>query len=250
MTNYSPEIRHLLYEDEGDRVVGLDEVQLLDPVPAERIAPVRALLQSRDLYLVYQAALALTAWGDYAGLLQIEAMVDARVDRQMEFEPHRIYGYDNVYDVMADAVYLFGLSSEAHLEERLRVFRKLLALYGSCYFESRLKSALLKMDSAEALVPDMRLAMERAKSLGRVYLASQLLPPLARWTGEAVRLLLPGFFEPPTRRELAPDPRTNVAEALGYLPGLESRRQLEQMAQSPDRPIYEEARAALLRLSR
>ena len=250
MTNYSPEIRHLLYDDEDGRVVGLNEVQLLDPVPAERIAPVRALLQSRDLYLVYQAALALTAWGDYAGLLQIEAMVDARADRQREFEPHRIYNYDNVYDVMADAVYLFGLSSEAHLEERLRVFRKLLAFYGPCQFESNLKRALLKMDFAEVLVPEMQDALERAKKLGHIYLASQLLPPLARWTGEAVRPLLPEFFGSPARRELAPDPRTNVAEALGYLPGLESRRQLEQMAQSPDRPIYEEARASLLRLSR
>jgi hypothetical protein len=151
---------------------------------------------------------------------------------------------------MAGAVYLFGLSSAAYSEERLRVFRKLLALYGPCYFESRLKSALLKLDRAEALVPDMRDALERAKSLGRVYLASQLLPPLARWTGEAVRPLLAGFSGPPARGELAPDPRTNVAEALGYLPGLESRRQLERMAQSPDRPIAEEARASLLRLSR
>ena len=106
------------------------------------------------------------------------------------------------------------------------------------------------MSFADVLVPEMQDALKRAADLGQAYLASQMLPPLARWTGEAVRPLLERFSGPPGGRELAPDPRTNVAEALGYLPGLESRRQLEQMAQSPDRPIYEEARASLLRLSR
>lgn len=250
MPNYSPEIRRLLYEDENGEVVGLDEVQLLDPVPTERIAPTRALLHSPDLYLVYQAALALTAWGDPAGLLQIEAMIDARVDRRMEFAPHRIYDYDNVYDEMADAVYIYGLSSDAQREDRLRVFRKLLALYGPCYFESKLKSALLRMDLAGALVPDMQAALERAQGLGRLYLASQMLPPLARWEGEAARPLLDRFSAPPAKSDRAPDPRLNVAEALGYLPGLDSRRQLEQMAQSPERAVAEQARASLARLSR
>lgn len=250
MTNYSPEIRHLLYEDEDGEVVGLDEVQLLDPVPTERIAPTRALLHSPDLYLVYQAALVLTAWGDPAGLLQIEAMVDARVDRQMEFAPHRIYDYDNVYDEMADAVYVYGLSSDAQQEDRLRVFRKLLALYGPCYFESKLKSALLRMEFAGVLVPEMRDALERAQGLGRLYLASQMLPPLARWEGEAVRPLLDRFMTAPAERERAPDPHANVAEALGYLPGLGSRRRLEQMARSLERAVAEEARASLARLSR
>ena len=248
--DYPPETWHLLYENEEGKVIGLDRVQKLKPVPTDRFAPARVLLHSSDLYLVYQAALVLTAWGDPAGLLQIEAMVDARVDRQMEFAPHRIYDYDNVYDEMAKAVYLYGLSSDAHLEDRLRVFRKLLALYGPCQFESNLKRALLKMNFAEVLVPEMQDALQRAQKLGHTYLASQMLPPLARWEGEAVRPELDRFSGPPSRAELAPDPRSNVAEALGYLPGLESRRQLEQMAQSPDRPIYEEARASLLRLSR
>lgn len=250
MTDYSPEIRHLLYEDENGAAVGLDEVQLLDPVPAERIAPTRALLHSADLYLVYQAALVLTAWGDPAGLLQIETMVDARVDRQMEFAPHRIYDYDNVYDEMASAVYGYELSSEAQREERLRVFRKLLALYGPCYFESKLKYALLKTELAPDLVPDMQDALTRAETLGHRYLASQLLPPLARWEGEAVRPLLEQFSAPPVKPERAPDPRANVAEALGYLPGIDSRRQLDQMAQSPQQSIAEAAQASLSRLSR
>ena len=115
--DYPPETWHLLYENEEGKVVGLDRVQLLNPVPTDRFAPARVLLRSADLYLVYQAALVLTAWGDPAGLLQIETMVDARVDRQMEFAPHRIYDYDNVYDEMAKAVYLYGLSSDAHLED-------------------------------------------------------------------------------------------------------------------------------------
>lgn len=246
--NYPPETRRLLYEDKSGKVIGLDRVQLLDPVPSERFLPTRALLHSPDLYLVYQAALVLTAWGDPAGLYQIETMVDARVDRQMEFAPHRIYDYDNVYDEMAGAVDLFGLSSAEHQDDRVRILQKILALYGPCFFESKLKDALLDSDFSE-LLPDTQAALERALKLNRMYLASQLLPPLARWEGEAVRPLLERFSLPPSSREQAPDPRTNVAEALGYLPGLQSRQQLAVMAQSPETVIAEEAQAALSKLS-
>lgn len=246
MTAHSEDIQRLLYQDEDGRVVGLDEVQLLDPVPAGRIGPVRALLGAGDLYLAYQAALVLTAWGDPAGLSEIEAFVDARVDRQMEFAPHRIYDYDNVYDELAEAVYLFGLSSVDHRADRLRVLQKILALYGPCGFESKLKRALLRLDFPE-LAPDVRDALERALALGDVYLASQLLPPLARWEGEAVRPLLARVAAAP-RDPRRPDPLSNVAEALGFLPGPDSRHRLEQFARSADRAVSDEARRALARL--
>ncbi len=127
----------------------------------------------------------------------------------------------------------------------MRVFGKLLALYGPCFFESKLKRALLRLD-LPALAPDVRAALERALGLDRAYLASQLLPPLARWEGEAIRPLLAQILSTP-REGCAPDPLSNVAEALGYLPGPDSRHQLEQYARSQYPAISEEARRALAR---
>ncbi len=149
---------------------------------------------------------------------------------------------------MAGAIDLFGLSSTEHRSDRVRILRKILALYEPCFFESKLKDALLDSDFSE-LVPDIHAALERALKLNRVYLASQLLPPLARSEGEAVRPLLERFSLPPSGREQSPDPRTNVAEALGYLPSLQSQQQLAVMVQSPEPVIAEEAQAALSRLS-
>jgi len=247
MTAYPQDIRHLLYEDAVGHVVGLDEVQLLDPIPTERVASMRALLGGADLYLAYQAVLVLTAWGDPVGLGKLEEFVDARVDEKMEFAPHRISDYDNVYDELAEAVYLFGLSSVDSRDDRLRVPGKLLALYGPCFFESKLKRALLRLD-LPALASDGRAALERALGLGRVHLASQLLPPLARWVGEAVRPLLAQIVAAP-REARAPDPLSNVAEALGYLPGSESRRRLERYALLPNPAVSDEAHRALMRLA-
>jgi len=247
MTAYPQDIRHLLYEDAVGHVVGLDEVQLLDPIPTERVASMRALLGGADLYLAYQAVLVLTAWGDPVGLGKLEEFVDARVDEKMEFAPHRISDYDNVYDELAEAVYLFGLSSVDSRDDRLRVLGKLLALYGPCFFESKLKRALLRLD-LPALASDGRAALERALGLGRVHLASQLLPPLARWVGEAVRPLLAQIVAAP-REARAPDPLSNVAEALGYLPGSESRRRLERYALLPNPAVSDEAHRALMRLA-
>ena len=226
MALYSPEIQHLLYEDDAGRVIGLDKVQLLDPVPTARLAPVRALLSSPDEYLAYQAASVLTAWGDAAGLRHLEQLIDGRVDQRLTLAPHRIWDYDNGYDEMAWAVDLYGLSPEVQRPAQLRVLGKLLALYGPCFFESNLKAALLDLEPALAaeLAPAMRAALARTQEKGQLYLASQLLPPLARVDSAAARTLLDAF--PGLLRKVVPKPsageadsiRANVLEALGYLP--------------------------------
>ena len=226
MALYSPEIQHLLYEDDAGRVIGLNEVQLLDPVPAARLGPVRALLASPDEYLAYQAASVLTAWGDAAGLRHLEQLIDGRVDQRLTLAPHRIWDYDNGYDEMAHAVSLYALSSDTEWPARLRILGKLLALYGPCFFESNLKAALLALEPALAaeLGPAMRAALARTQEKGQLYLASQLLPPLARVDSAAARALVNAF--PGLLRKAAPKPsageadsiRANVLEALGYLP--------------------------------
>ena len=175
-------------------------------------------------------------------------MRDDRGDQKTEFSPHRIQGYDNVCDEMVDAVYIDGLSSDGEREDRLRVFRKRLALYGPNRFESKLKSALLRTDLADALIPDMEAALDRAEAMGSYYLPSQKLPPLARSVGEGARPTLDRFCVTRPETESRPSPLSNVAEALGYLPGARSCCQLEMLARSPDRAVAEEARAALARL--
>lgn len=226
MALYSPQIQHLLYEDEAGRVIGLDGVQLLDPVPTARLGPVRMLLASPDEYLAYQAASVLTAWGDAAGLRHLEQLIDGRVDQRLTLAPHRIRDYDNGYDEMARAVDLYGLSPEAQRPAQLRVLGKLLALYGPCFFESNLKAVLLglALPLAAELGPAVHAALARTQEAGQLYLASQLLPPLARVDSAAARPLVDSF--PGLLRQAAPKPSAgeadsicaNVREALGYLP--------------------------------
>jgi len=246
MPGDAPEIARLLYEDAEGDVVGLDEVQLLDPVPTERIPATRALLRRDDLSLAYQAALVLTAWGDPEGLARVEEFVDTRIDLKTNLAPHRIWGYDNVYDVPAQAVGLYALSSDAQAEDRRRILRKILGLYGVCFFESGLKAVLLRGDIAADLLPDVRAALERAMAYDRAYQASRLLPILARWEGEAARPLVARLAALPPA---TPDPQANVAEALGHLPGPESPLALARPAQSPVRSVWEEARRSLAGLN-
>jgi hypothetical protein len=56
-------IRPLLYEDAQGEVIGLDEVQLLDPIPEHRIPLLRQLMNGQDKYLAVHAAQVLAAWG-------------------------------------------------------------------------------------------------------------------------------------------------------------------------------------------
>ncbi|OJH33465.1 hypothetical protein [Cystobacter ferrugineus] len=239
------EIHRLLYTDEQGNEVGLDEVQLLDPPPEERIPLVREILRNPDEYRVYQAALVLAAWGDDVGLEKLEEFIDTRLHERGEFSPNRIDGEDNVYDEIAYAVHLHGLSGK-RTDARERIFRKLLGLYGPCFFESKLKHALLKSDLA-SLAPDVHAAIERALALGHPYLASQLLPVLARWEPSLAQRLIQTFSG---RSSLIPDPMVNVAEALGYIDTPESRSVLTRLSRHADEEISEQARRSLEMLSR
>lgn len=239
------EIYHLLYEDDQGNVIGLDEVQLLDPPPLERAPALLELLKSDDLYLVYQAAIVLAAWGEEAGLDKIEELIDMRVHIYEEIAPQRIEDYDNVYDELAYAVHLYGLTGKRP-EARERIYGKLLELYGPCWFESKLKYVLLKSDFSN-LAPNVRAAIERALSLERAYLASQLLPVLARWEPFEAWQLAPRFINQPSQ---TPDPMANVAEALGYIKKPESEELLNHLSRHQDAAVAEEARKSLDRLQR
>jgi hypothetical protein len=240
------EREHLLYDDEAGDAVGIDDVQLLDPIPSERIPRLRLLLQHDDLFVVYQATLVLTAWGDGVGLDKLEELVDQRVHRLMEFSPHRIYGYDNVYDVLAEAVSRFRLNSNERVTQRQRVLEKLLDLYGPCDFESKLKYALLDSDFS-ALAGPIDAAITRALAHGKGYLASQLLPPLARFAPARAMARLPEFAK---LTSLDPNPELNIAEALRYVPSDVSRPQLERLQQHPNKLVASEAMKSLAALDK
>lgn len=237
------DIQHLLYEDQDGEVIGLNEVQLLDPPPVERIPAVKSLLHDEDLYLVFHAAIVLAAWGVDEGLEKIEEMIDKEVHTIMEFVPHRIESYDNVYDEFAYAVRLYGLSGGS-IADRDRIYSKLLSLYGKVRFQGHLKSALLREEGHE-FVAETITAIERALSYGHEYIASQLLPVLARWRPEKAWEMIPRFRR--TSRQ-TPDPAANVAEALGYIDTAESKKLLSEYLKHKGGGVAEEARRSLIKL--
>ena len=177
---YPPDIYNALYTDETGEVVGLDEVQLLDPIPRERIPVLVNLLTGEDLYLAYQCGLVLAAWGVEQGVRYIHHLVTIRIDKLANFEPHRLWGQDNVYDVIARALSITLRFTDYNKEEIITALSEILSLYGECFFESKLKYALIDSDVSQLLL-DIKQAMQSALSHERYYQASQLLPVLAKY---------------------------------------------------------------------
>ncbi|MEG4911886.1 hypothetical protein [Microcoleus sp. B7-D4] len=241
MTN----INQLLYTDESGEVVGLDEVQLIDPPLQDRIPKLRQLLQVQDLYIVFQSAILLAAWGDLEGLAKIEEMIDEPVHKMQKLVPHRLYGYDNIYDELSYAVYLFGFSGQKS-EDTKRLFSKLLKLYGDIEFESKLKFSLLRCEFFD-LASEVEEAIKRSLSLERYYLASQMLPVLAKWNPEVAWSMVDKFICESNRQ--TPNPLANVAEALGYINNPSSRSLLKKLLEHPEVSVTEEAERSLVKLS-
>jgi hypothetical protein len=119
---------------------------------------------------------------------------------------------------------------ERVLEETItRLYRKLLALYGPCIFESKLKQVLLDCDVRD-LSDDVLAAIERAWNLDRAYLASQLLPVLARWSPEHFWRLVPRFVDASDE----PPPVLNVIEGLGHVMGPDRDALLKKLSTHRD----------------
>lgn len=232
-----------LYRDDSGEVVGLDEVQLLENPSPDRVAILHAALRSQDLELQYRAALVLAAWGDDQGLDDIEHLIDMRIDTEGVVVPHRIYGYNNIYDEFARAVYLFGHSGR-QITKQKRIYAKLLALYGPCDYQGKLKNALLETEFRE-LLPDVEQACRRALRLGKHYLASQLLPVIAKWDSDEAWQFI-GAFD--TNTIETPNPVANVAQALRYIDSFDARSLLQELCKHPDVVVSDEAKKALSKL--
>jgi hypothetical protein len=231
----------LLYEDEAGNTINLDEVQLLDPIPSQRVGLLRALLNSKDLYVAYQSALILVAWGDEKGFETIESFIDNKIHMTLEISPHRLYGYDNVYDEVAWALYLSIEDDENPTGYVLNLVKKILNLYGPCDFEGSLKLCLLDINCSQ-LLPDIYKALRRALDFNKEYLASQLLPILAKWNHAKRWELINSFL---TLKKQTPDPAHNIAEALGYINTIESKKVLTDLSKYPEATVVEEARKSL-----
>lgn len=238
-------VESALFEDDAGTMVGLDEVQLLETHSADRVAILHAALRSQDLELRYRAALVLTAWEDDEGLDDIERLVDMRIDTKGVTVPHRLYGYNNIYDEFAYAVYLFG-NANRRVPDQTRIYSKLLALYGPCDYESKLKHALLRFD-CRILLPDLQQACQRAFAADKVYLASQLLPVLAKWDFDMALPLFPLFLHSSV---LAPNPAVNVAEALKYVHSPSAYLLLKELVNHPDSVVADEAKHVISELER
>ena len=129
--------------------------------------------------------------------------------------------------------------------DRERIFGKLLRMYGPCAFESKLKHALLRSDF-HGLSSEVLAAIERSLAGGHQYLASQLLPVLARWRPEEAKGLFGRFTSLPAQ---TPNPLVNVAEAWGYIKTAESKAALKKLSAHGDNVVAEQARESMKRLS-
>lgn len=246
--DYPKDIYHALYEDENGEVITLDEVQYLDPVE-NRTRFLQDLLNHDDLYIQYQAALILAAWADEEGLDKLEEFVDSRIDKKIEVSPHRINGDDNVYDEIAKAIKISAFNDSTGIfdNQRRRIVKKLLKLYGECYFESNLKYLLLDdalngNDKFKDLLPDVEKAFIRCVKMKRNYLASQLLPVIAKWQSSLTYQFINAVRQMPAE---TPNPANNLAEALRFIPSPQSVQMLTQLKNNSDEAVRSEAEKSL-----
>ncbi|WP_298546286.1 hypothetical protein [uncultured Aquimarina sp.] len=177
------EIYNILYhyiDEDGNEGEDLREVQLMEDFSQERIDKLIELINHKDTYISYQSMLILIAWGLDEGFQELDKFIDNNLDTETKFEPHRIYGEDNVFDVISDALYISTYNTDDE-HKILPYISQFLKIYGDKFFESRLKHVLLKMSLTKTFLLDIKLAIESAISNKRYYQASQLLPVIAKY---------------------------------------------------------------------
>jgi len=163
------------YQEDGEEGFDLSEVQLLEKVDNERISKLIKLLENDDKYIVYQAMLILISWNIDEGFNQFNQFFEERWDKLEEFEPHRIWEEDCVYDVISNAfqISIYNGNTEINL---LPFIRKILSIYNEVFFEDRLKSLLMKMKSLNIILPEIKIAINNTLEVGKYYQASYLFP--------------------------------------------------------------------------
>ncbi|WP_123879565.1 hypothetical protein [Chryseobacterium carnipullorum] len=187
------ELHKLLYyyNEEGYEGYDLNEVQLLEKKDSDRIEKLKLLLHHEDRYIAYHAMLILLAWSIPEGFELLDRFITEKWEEKESFEPHRLHGEDNVYDVITNALYIATFNGKT--EQELYPFIKdFLHRYGDCLFESNLKDFLLKKDCGP-LLKEMEQAMQKALENKRYYQASQLFPVLVHYDKKTWRKYLDTF---------------------------------------------------------
>lgn len=175
------EIQKLLYyyHEEGEEGYDLSEVQLLENKDTDRIEKLKSLLYNKDQYIAYQAMLILLAWAVPEGFELLDRFITEKWEEKEEFEPHRLHGEDNVYDIIADALYIATFNGKK-VEELFPYIKKFLNLYSDNFFEYNLKDFLLKTDCSP-LFREIEQAIKNSLRNKRYYQSSQLFPVLVHY---------------------------------------------------------------------
>lgn len=167
------------YNEEGQEGYDLNEVQLLEEINIERVEKLKRLLHHQDQHIAYQAMLILLAWSIKEGFELLDRFIIEKWHEKEDFEPHRLYHEDNVYDVISRALYIstFNGKNEHDLYPYIKHF---LHLYDKMFFESNLKDFLLKK-SCKPLLKEIERGMHKALENKRYYQGSQLFPVLVHY---------------------------------------------------------------------
>lgn len=171
------------YNDEGYEGYDLSEVQLIGEIDFNRVEELKLLLHNEDKYIGYQAMLILLAWSIPEGFELLERFITEKWDEKENFEPHRIYNQDNVYDVITNALNIATLNGKNE-EELYPFIKEFLNLYGEKFFESNLKIFLLKKN-CRPLLNEIEQAIQKALNNKRYYQASQLFPVTVHYNKDA-----------------------------------------------------------------
>lgn len=167
------------YNEEGYEGYDLNEVQLLEKIDFERVEKLKSLLHNDNQYIAYQAMLILLAWSIPEGFQQLDKFISEKWDEKENFEHHRLYNEDNVYDVITNALFIATLNGKSE-QELYPYIKHFLNIYGDKFFESNLKEFLLKKN-CRPLLKEIEQAMQSALKNKRYYQASQLFPVMAHY---------------------------------------------------------------------
>lgn len=167
------------YNEEGQEGYDLSEVQLLEKIEVDRVEKLKLLLHHEDQYMVYQAMLILLAWSIPEGFELLNLFIAEKWEQKENFEPHRLYHEDNVYDVITNALYIATLNGKNE-EELYPYIKYFLHKYGEYFFESNLKKFLLKKNCSP-LVKEIEEAIQNALNNKKYYQASQLFPVMVHY---------------------------------------------------------------------
>jgi len=167
------------YNEDGYEGYDLNEVQLLEKIDLERVEKLKLLLHNDNQYIAFQAMLILLAWAIPEGFQQLDKFISEKLEEIENFEPHRLYNEDNVYDVITNALSIATLNGKSE-QELYPYIKHFLNIYGDKFFESNLKEFLLKKN-CRPLLQEIEQAMQSALKNKRYYQASQLFPIIVQY---------------------------------------------------------------------